>query len=202
MMGFGIILLLALFLLSVPVSLSLGIAPIPAVLEKGLPLIVLPQTIFEAMDSFALMAIPYFVLAGRLMQSGGIAKRLIHLGMALIGWVKGGLGAATVLTTMFFSTISGSSSATTAAIGGVMIPEMERNRYPRPFSASVVAASGELGVILPPSVPMIVYAMLTGTSVADMFFAGIIPGLMIGFSLMLTIIIWSSLKGYGDTQRV
>lgn len=202
MMGFGIILLLALFLLSVPVSLSLGIAPIPAVLEKGLPLIVLPQTIFEAMDSFALMAIPYFVLAGRLMQSGGIAKRLIHLGMALIGWVKGGLGAATVLTTMFFSTISGSSSATTAAIGGVMIPEMERNRYPRPFSASVVAASGELGVILPPSVPMIVYAMLTGTSVAEMFFAGIIPGLMIGFSLMLTIIIWSSIKGYGDTQRV
>lgn len=92
MMGFGIILLLALFLLSVPVSLSLGIAPIPAVLEKGLPLIVLPQTIFEAMDSFALMAIPYFVLAGRLMQSGGIAKRLIHLGMALIGWVKGGWG--------------------------------------------------------------------------------------------------------------
>ena len=157
---------------------------------------------FEAMDSFALMAIPYFVLAGRLMQTGGIASRLIDFGMALIGWVKGGLGAAAVLTTMFFSTISGSSSATTAAIGGVMIPEMERNKYPRSFSASVIAASGELGVILPPSVPMIIYAMLTGTSVAQMFMAGIVPGLMIGGSLMLTIIIWSSIKGYGTAQPV
>lgn len=201
-MASGIVYLLLLFLISVPVSLSLGIAPLPALLDKGIPLISVPQTMFEAMDSFALMAIPYFVLAGRLMQTGGIASRLIDLGMALIGWVKGGLGAAAVLTTMFFSTISGSSSATTAAIGGVMIPEMERNKYPRPFSASVIAASGELGVILPPSVPMIIYAMLTGTSVAQMFMAGIVPGLMIGGSLMFTIIIWSSIKGYGTAQPV
>lgn len=198
----GIILLLVLFLISVPVSLSLGIAPIPALLDKNIPLISIPQTMFESMDSFALMAIPYFVLAGRLMQTGGIASRLIQLGMALIGWVKGGLGAAAVLTTMFFSTISGSSSATTAAIGSVMIPEMERNKYPRPFSASIVAASGELGVILPPSVPMIIYAMLTGTSVSKMFMAGLLPGLMIGCSLIVAIIIWSSLKGYGITQKV
>lgn len=201
-MALSIVLLLLLFLISVPVALSLGIAPIMALLNKGLPLVVVPQTMFEAMDSFALMAIPYFILAGRLMQTGGIARRLINLGTELIGWVKGGLGAAAVLTTMFFSTISGSSSATTAAIGSVMIPEMERKGYPRPFSASVVAASGELGVILPPSVPMIIYSMLTGTSIAKMFMAGILPGLLIGLSLILTIIIWSSLKGYGDAKRL
>lgn len=198
----GVILLFVLLLLSVPVSLSLGIAQIPALLDKGLPLVVLPQTVFEAMDSFALMAIPYFVLAGKLMQQGGIAQRLINLSLALISWVKGGLGAATVLTTMLFSTISGSSSATTAAIGGVMIPEMEKKKYPREFSAAVVAVSGELGVILPPSVPMIVYAMLTGTSVAQMFIAGIIPGLVIGGSLILTVIVWSNIKGFGNVERL
>ena len=166
-----------------------------------MPLLAVPQTMFEAMDSFALMAVPFFVLAGRLMQTGGIASRLMDLGLALIGWVKGGLGGSAVLTTMFFSTICGSSSATTAAIGSVMIPEMERRGYPRPFAASVVASSGELGVILPPSVPMIIYAMLTGVSVADMFVAGIPAGLLIGLSLIITIMAMSRLYDYGESQK-
>ncbi len=198
----AIVLLLVLFAASVPVALSLGIAPLPVLISQNVPLVAVPQTMFEAMDSFALMAVPFFVLAGRLMQTGGIAGRLIDLGVALIGWVKGGLGGAAVLTTMFFSTISGSSSATTAAIGTVMIPEMERRGYPRPFAASVVASSGELGVILPPSVPMIIYAMLTGTSVAQMFIAGILPGLLIGLSLIITILIMSRIGDYGGSQRL
>ncbi|PCL54340.1 TRAP transporter large permease [Bordetella pertussis] len=198
----AVVLLLLLFAASIPVALSLGIAPLPALLARDVPLLAVPQTMFESMDSFALMAVPFFVLAGRLMQTGGIAGRLMDLGLALIGWVKGGLGGAAVLTTMFFSTICGSSSATTAAIGSVMIPEMERRGYPRPFAASVVASSGELGVILPPSVPMIIYAMLTGTSVAQMFVAGILPGLLIGLSLIITILIMSRLGDYGGSQRV
>ena len=193
-----IVLLLVLFAMSVPVALSLGMAPLPVLLDRGVPLVAIPQTMFEAMDSFALMAVPFFVLAGRLMQTGGIARRLIDLGLALIGWVRGGLGGAAVLTTMFFSTLSGSSSATTAAIGTVMIPEMERKGYPRPFAASIIAASGELGVILPPSVPMIIYAMLTNTSVAQLFLAGIVPGVFIGASLILTTMVMAKRKGFGE----
>ncbi|MCO7639556.1 TRAP transporter large permease [Pseudomonas sp. S 311-6] len=198
----AVFILLMLFAISIPVALSLGIAPLPALMDKGIPLVAVPQTMFEAMDSFALMAVPFFVLAGRLMQTGGIARRLIDLGLALIGWVKGGLGGAAVLTTMFFSTICGSSSATTAAIGSVMIPEMERKGYPRPFAASVIASSGELGVILPPSVPMIIYAMLTGTSVASLFVGGILPGLLIASSLIITILILSRIHGYGEAANV
>lgn len=198
----AVFILLMLFAISIPVALSLGIAPLPALMDKGIPLVAVPQTMFEAMDSFALMAVPFFVLAGRLMQTGGIARRLIDLGLALIGWVKGGLGGAAVLTTMFFSTICGSSSATTAAIGSVMIPEMERKGYPRPFAASVIASSGELGVILPPSVPMIIYAMLTGTSVASLFVGGILPGLLIALSLIITILILSRIHGYGEAASV
>ena len=201
-MGMMIVLLLVLFAASVPVALSLGIAPLPILIERGVPLVAIPQTMFEAMDSFALMAVPFFVLAGRLMQTGGIARRLIELGLALIGWVRGGLGGAAVLTTMFFSTISGSSSATTAAIGSVMIPEMERKGYPRPFAASIVAASGELGVILPPSVPMIIYAMLTNTSIASLFLAGVIPGLLIGASLIVTTIVMAKVYGVGKSASL
>ena len=201
-MSMMILLLLFLFAASVPVALSLGIAPLPILIERGVPLVAIPQTMFEAMDSFALMAVPFFVLAGRLMQTGGIARRLIDLGLALIGWVRGGLGGAAVLTTMFFSTISGSSSATTAAIGSVMIPEMERKGYPRPFAASIVAASGELGVILPPSVPMIIYAMLTNTSIAQLFLAGIIPGALIGLSLIVTTMIMAKAYGVGRSASL
>jgi TRAP transporter, DctM subunit len=197
-----ILLMLLFFAMSIPVAISLGIAPLPVLIERGMPLIAIPQTMFEAMDSFALMAVPFFVLAGRIMQTGGIARRLIELGLALIGWVRGGLGSAAVLTTMFFSTISGSSSATTAAIGSVMIPEMERKGYPRAFASSVVAASGELGVILPPSVPMIIYAMLTNTSVASLFLAGVIPGIMIGLSLILTVMVMARRQGFGEGYAV
>jgi len=197
-----IVLMLILFCMSIPVAISLGIAPLHALIDKGIPLIAIPQTMFEAMDSFALMAVPFFVLAGRIMQTGGIARRLIDLGLAIIGWVRGGLAGAAVLTTMFFSTISGSSSATTAAIGSVMIPEMERKGYPRPLASAVIAASGELGVILPPSVPMIIYAMLTNTSVSQLFMAGIIPGFMIGISLILTVMFMARRQGFGAGNKV
>jgi len=193
--------LVALFLAGLPIALALGIAPLPTLLGLGIPLIAIPQVVFESLDSFALMALPLYVLAGRLMQLGGIAQRLVGFAVAIVGILPGGLAAAVVLTSMLFATISGSSAATAAAIGSVLIPEMERQRYPRPYSASVVAASGELGVIIPPSVPMVIYAVLTGVSITDLFLAGMLPGLLIGLSLMLTASLMALAGGYGERLR-
>ncbi|MCZ8108424.1 MAG: TRAP transporter large permease [Burkholderiales bacterium] len=199
-MLFLVCVMLALFALSVPIAFALGIAALPFFLERNLPLIAIPQVIFDSMDSFVLLAVPLYVLAGRIMMRGGVARRLVDFAVALVGFLKGGLAAATVLTSMLFATISGSSAATAAAIGSTLIPEMERKKYPRPFAAAVVAASGELGVIIPPSVPMVIYAVITGVSITDLFIAGIIPGVMIGLSLILTIIAVSTLRNYGDRE--
>jgi tripartite ATP-independent transporter DctM subunit len=190
--------LLVLFALSVPIAYALALAALPFFLERRLPLIAIPQVVFDSMDSFVLLAVPLYVLAGRLMMNGGVARRLVDFAVALVGFLRGGLAAATVLTSMLFATISGSSAATAAAIGSTLIPEMERKNYPRPFAAAVVASSGELGVIIPPSVPMVIYAVITGVSITDLFIAGILPGLLIGLSLIATIVVVSTLKGYGE----
>lgn len=195
-----LLVLLVLFAAGVPIALALGIAPLPTLVDRNIPLIAIPQVIFESLDSFALMALPLYVLAGRLMQFGGIAERLVHLAVALVSWLPGGLAAAVVLTSMMFATISGSSAATAAAIGSMLIPEMERQKYPRPFSAATTASSGELGVILPPSVPMVLYGVIAGLSIGDLFIAGFLPGLMIGASLILVASLTAFVKGYG--QRV
>ncbi|WP_223425065.1 TRAP transporter large permease [Tateyamaria pelophila] len=192
--------LLVLFVASVPIAMSLGLAAIPTLVEKNIPFIAIPQVIFESLDSFALMALPLYVLAGRLMQHGGIARRLVDLAKALVSWVRGGLAAAVVMTSMLFATISGSSAATAAAIGSMLIPEMEKQKYPRPFSAATTAASGELGVIIPPSVAMVIYGVITGISITDLFIAGFLPGLMVGASLMTTAILVSWIMGYGERQ--
>ncbi|WP_103335616.1 TRAP transporter large permease [Pseudotabrizicola formosa] len=195
-----ILTLLGLFFISVPIALALGMASLPILLDRGIPLIAVPQVVFESLDSFTLMALPLYVLAGRLMQFGGIAERLVDLAKALLAWVRGGLAAAVVLTSMLFATISGSSAATAAAVGSMLIPEMEKQKYPRPFSAATTAASGELGVIIPPSVAMIIYGVTTGVSITDMFIAGFLPGLMIGLSLIATVILISMVKGYGERE--
>jgi tripartite ATP-independent transporter DctM subunit len=199
-MTFLIVIMLALFALSVPIAFALGIAALPFFLERRLPLIAIPQVIFDSMDSFVLLAVPLYVLAGRLMMTGGVARRLVEFAVSLVGFLRGGLAAATVLTSMLFATISGSSAATAAAIGSTLIPEMERKKYPRPFAAAVVASSGELGVIIPPSVPMVIYAVITGVSITDLFIAGIMPGIMIGLSLILTIVVVSSIRNYGERE--
>lgn len=184
--------------ISIPVAVSLGFSSLLAMQVQGTPLILLAQSVFESLDSFSLMAIPFFVLAGNLMQAGGIAQRLVNLANAIVGWVRGGLGSVVVLSTMFFSTMSGSSSATTAAIGSTMIPLMEKKGYPRNFAAAITASSGELGAILPPSIPMIVYALSANVSVASLFLAGIVPGILIGLSLML--VVWIRARAVGFDQ--
>jgi tripartite ATP-independent transporter DctM subunit len=192
------LLLIGLLALGVPIAFALGIAPLAALADKGIPFIALPQIIFEATDSFVLLAVPLFILSGQLMQHGGIAGRLVDVAVALLGWLRGGLSASVVLTSMMFSTISGSSAATAAAVGSVLIPQMKREGYPVPFAAATVASSAELGVIIPPSVPMVIYAMLTGISVIDLFIAGILPGILIGVSLIITCLVVSGLRGYGQ----
>jgi len=201
-MTVAIVLLLVLFLIGVPIAFALGIAPLLALMERNISLIILPQIIFESLDSFVLMAIPFFILAGRIMQAGGIAARLVELAIALTGWMRGGLASASVVTSMFFATMSGSSSATAAAVGSTLIPEMERRNYPRPFAAATIASSAELGAIIPPSVPMIVYALVAGVSITELFIAGILPGLMIGLSLIATVTVLSTFRAYGTIATV
>lgn len=192
--------LLVLFVASVPIAVALGMASLPTLIDRRIPFIAIPQVVFESLDSFALMALPLYVLAGKLMQHGGIASRLVGLAKALVSFVRGGLAAAVVLTSMLFATISGSSAATAAAIGSMLIPEMEKQKYPRPFSAATVASSGELGVIIPPSVAMVIYGVVTGTSISDMFLGGILPGVMIGLTLMIAAVTVCWIKGYGTRE--
>jgi C4-dicarboxylate transporter, DctM subunit len=169
---------------------------------SGLPLISAAQTVFESLDSFSLMAVPFYILAGSIMQAGGISQRLVNLANALIGWLKGGLGGAAILTSMLFATISGSSSATTAAVGSTTIPAMVKKGYPRPYAAALVAASGELGVIIPPSLPIIIYGLVMNQSIATLFIAGILPGIMIGGSLIVTSIVTAYVRGFDDVTSL
>ncbi|MEH7436650.1 TRAP transporter large permease [Neobacillus drentensis] len=193
--------LLILLLLSVPVALSLGLASsISLVSDGNMPLIVLIQRMFAALDLFPLMAIPFFILAGSLMETGGISRRLVNFANSLVGTMTGGLAVVTVVTAMFFSAISGSSAATTAAIGSILIPAMVKNGYDVGFAGATTAVSGELGVIIPPSIPMIIFGISAGVSMTDLFIAGFLPGIFIGGSLILLVWFLAKRKGYqGDT---
>jgi len=183
-------------LIGAPIMTALGLSAAVALQAGERSLLIVVQMAFQSLDSFSLMAVPFFILAGHLMQSGGVARRLVQLANAFVGWIRGGLGAVAVLTSMLFATVSGSSSATTAAIGSVLIPEMEKKGYPRSFAASVAASSGELGAIIPPSIPMIVYALTANVSVGALFIAGILPGVLITLSLILTVYVIARIKGF------
>ncbi|GIK82669.1 MAG: membrane protein [Alphaproteobacteria bacterium] len=196
------IILLILFVVGVPIGFALGMAPLAGLLERGMPLLTIPQAVFEILDSFALLAVAYFVLAGRLMQASGLARRLVEFAQALVGWMAGGLGGATVLTAMLFSTMSGSSSATAAAVGTMIGPELKKQNYPIPFVGAVIAGSAELGAIIPPSIAMIIYAVLSGISIGQLFLAGVVPGLLIGFSLIGLVVFTSRRHAYGIRQRL
>jgi len=174
------------FILNVPIAISLGGASAFALIIDGkTPLILIAQRMFSGLDSFPYMALPFFVLAGNMMAAGGISRRLINFSTTLVGRMQGGLAIVTILACMFFAAISGSSAATAAAIGSIMIPGMVSSKYKINFAAATVASSAELGVIIPPSVPMVLYCVAVGASVGKLFIAGVIPGILIGVSLML-----------------
>lgn len=191
--------LILLFIIGFPVAFAMGFSSIFAMTSADIPVQVAVQRILASLNSFPLMAIPFFVLAGNLMEHSGISQRLINLANALVGRLTGGLAIVSVLTAMFFAAISGSSAATVAAVGGILIPAMVKRGFPKDFATSVQAASGELGVIIPPSIPMIIFALSAGVSISigDLFMAGVIPGILISCSLMILIFFISKKKGYG-----
>lgn len=173
-------------LLGVPVAITLGLASASYLLSAGIPLVVMPQKMYAGMDVFVLLCIPGFILAGNLMNNGGITERIIRFANSLVGWARGGLGLTNVAGSMLFGGISGTAVADAASIGGMMIPGMKKAGYPSDFSAAVTAASSTVGPIIPPSVPMIIVGALSGISVGRMFLAGAVPGILMGLAMMVT----------------
>ena len=189
---------LVLLALSVPVAVSIGLASIAGIkFFSNMPMLESARQLFTSIDKFPLVAIPFFILSGNLMESGGISERLVNLARAVVGGVQGGLAMSCVLTCMIFAAVSGSSVATTFAIGAILIPAMVRYGYPVQRAAALQASSAELGVIIPPSIPMILYGVSAEVSIGEMFIAGFGPGFLIGGALILFIYVWCKVTGYG-----
>lgn len=187
----------AVLLLGLPIFAALAFAVFLAIQFFGStdPVIV-PMRMFTGMNNFSLMAIPFFILAAELMRIGGLSVRLIELAKALVGWVPGGLAAATVLSCLLFGSISGSSPATVVAIGSIMFPALVAAGYDKRFAIGLIATAGTLGPIVPPSIALIIYGSVTGTSVGQLFAAGLLPAILIASLLIAYCIIYSSIKGY------
>ena len=170
--------------MGVPIGISLGVASVAGIAVIGsYQLELIAQSMITALDSFPLMAVPFFILAGEIMGQGGISKRLLNTAEAFFGRYTGGLGMVAIVACMFFAAVSGSAPATTAAIGGIMIPSMIDKKYGADYSSALVASSGSIGVMIPPSIPMVIYSVSASTSISEMFMAGIIPGIMVGVGL-------------------
>src|SRR5574342_212261 len=170
---------------NVPVAVAFGLtAAAFLVLLTDIPLTLVPQQMFGGTDSTVLQAVPFFLLAGALMDRGGISRRLISFANVLVGWVTGGLAMVSVVARMFFAGISGSAAADSAAVGSVMIPAMVKRGYARDFAAALIACAGTIGTMIPPSIPMIIYGVATGTSIGALFIAGAVPGVLMGLALM------------------
>jgi tripartite ATP-independent transporter DctM subunit len=194
--------MLVLFALSVPIAVSIGLASVVGIAGfTNLPLLLVAQQLFVSLDRYPLAAIPFFILAGNLMEVGGISTRLVDFAKSIVGGVQGGLACTCVLTCMIFAAVSGSSVATTFAIGAILIPAMVRHGYPAPFAAALQATSAELGVIIPPSIPMILYAVSAEVSIGELFIAGIGPGILIAAALTLFVYVWCRIKGLGKNDR-
>ena len=188
------------FAFTVPVAVSIGLAAVLGiqVANANMPLSV--KEMFTAINKFPLAAIPFFILAGNLMETGGISRRLVEFAKSLVGGVQGGLPMTCVLTCMIFAAVSGSSVATTFAIGAILIPALIRHGYSAPYAAALQATSAELGVVIPPSIPMILYGVSAEVSIGELFIAGFGPGLLIGLALMLFVHLWCRFKGWGKTD--
>ncbi|MGI6575745.1 MAG: TRAP transporter large permease [bacterium] len=195
-------LLLFFLVLSVPIGITLGLSTlITVVTTTNISTLIISQNAFAALDSFPLMAIPFFILAGQLMKHGGLSERLLNLANSLVGFMTGGLAMVTTVACMFFAAISGSAPATVSAIGSFMVPSMKERGYATGFAAAITAAGGTIGVIIPPSIPFVIYGVVTGTSIGTMFIAGIIPGIMIGIALMVASYYVARREGYRGIDR-
>mgnify|MGYP006274652741 FL=1 len=199
----GMLVLVITLIIGVPVAFSLGLSSLTIVLmNPSMPINIIAQKTFTGLDSFPFMAIPFFILAGELMNSCGITTRLVDFADSLVGHLKGGLAHINIVSSMFFAGITGSAVADTSAIGSIMIPPMTEEGYDVDFSAAVTAASSVVGPIIPPSIPMVVFALLSGTSVGGLFLAGIIPGVLLGLGLMIVAYFLSKKYNYGYSQKM
>jgi tripartite ATP-independent transporter DctM subunit len=193
--------LLVMILAGVPIIFCIGLTALLGILLiPGLPTVVFAQRMFTILDNFSLLAIPYFILAGELMCKGGISKRLVAFAEACVGHLRGGLGMVSVLSSMIFGGVSGSAVADTSAIGSLLIPAMKERGYKPGYAASLLAASGTIGPTIPPSMNMIIYGSMAGVSIGGLFMAGIIPGVVIGVALMLTVYFQSYLPKYPELR--
>ncbi len=180
----------------VPIAFCTGLSALVSLVVAGTPLSAVAQRVFAATDSFTLLAIPFFMLSGKLMEYGGISKRIIRLVETLVGYVAGGMAVVSTIACMFFGAVCGSSTGTVAAIGSIMMPSMEENNYDKGFAGAVISTAGSLGILIPPSIPMIIYAVSQGASVSDLFTAGIEVGVISGVALIIYIMIKSKKCGY------
>ena len=194
---------LAVFIfLNIPISISLGLSSALTLMATGSPLGVIPSMMQATVQKFSLLTIPLFVLAGVLMDKGGISKRLINLADSMMGPIHGGLGYVAVISALFFAAISGSGTATVAAMGSILIPAMVKQGYDKGFSSALSAISGSLGTVIPPSITFIIYGMITGQSISDLFLSGIVPGIIFASILCLTVFIYSKKYGWkGDKPK-
>jgi len=189
-------------LLSVPIGIAIGLCvAVGIVFGDMLPPAFLVQKMITSLDVFPLMAVPFFIMAGEIMQKGSMAQRLLKVSHSFVGHVTGGMAHISVLTSMFYGALSGSSPATVAAVGGIMVPAMVKEGYSRSFAAAVNTSAGCLGVMIPPSVPLIIYGTTAGVSVGDLFIAGVIPGIFVGVCLMACSYVIARRHGYGGGKR-
>ena len=194
--------LVVVLILNIPVGFGIGLSAVVAVLADGrLSSQYIVEQIISGTDSFPLMAIPLFILAGELMGAGGVSKRLLNVCNVFIGRVTGGIAIVTVVLCMFFAAVSGSGPATVAAIGTMVVPEMLRKGYDKKFALALVACAGSIGVIIPPSIPMVIYGVSTGTSISSLFMAGFLPGIWIGITLIVLCYFVCKKNGWKGDER-
>jgi len=191
-----------LMLIGVPIGLAIGLSALIVFVSMGIPLQMVPQTLLEGNNSFALVAVPFFVLAGDILAKGGISERIVAFAEAALGRIRGGLSVVSVLASMFIAAISGSGAATTAAVGASLLPDMETKKYDVAESAALIAAAGTIGVVIPPSVPMVLYAVIAGESVAKLFVGGFIPGILMGLGLIGWAAYKAKVRGYPRGERL
>jgi C4-dicarboxylate transporter DctM subunit len=198
--------ILVVFLLTgTPISIALGMTVLTFMLGFSsfnmTTVNIISQRLFTGLESFAIMAVPFFVLAGAFLTDGGVAKRIIKFATSLVGWMPGGLAMAAIVACAFFATISGSSPATVMAIGAIMLPAMEQQGYPKRFGVGVIATSGSLGILIPPSIVLIIYAVSTSESAGKLFMAGVVPGFLLAVLLMAVTFVIAKKKGFPTMPR-
>lgn len=195
------IFLLALLVMNVPLAISVGLASTAVLLTSDINPIVAVQRMITGLDSFSLMAIPLFMVAGKIMEIGGISKRLVDLAASIVGSITGGFAIIAIIASMFFAAISGSAPATVISIGAIMVPAMIKEGYDKKFALALIAASGTIGIIIPPSIPFITYGISASTSVGDLFIAGVLPGILMGISMIVYSYIISKKRGYKGGEK-